>query len=114
LSWERQRMDFDPSQAIKVDEDEGSPLRNGVNLRVSFDTRHLQCRYSTSAKGKSNDQRKPSGYAMTRQIFPSKDDFANNARKRLQGQNAKDGKKIVPGIRRRMVWCACALASNFY
>jgi hypothetical protein len=36
---------------------------------------------------------------MTRQIFPSKDDFANNARKRLQGQKGKGWQhKIVPEI----------------
>ena len=29
----------------------------------------------------------------TRQIFPSKDDFANNTREQSQGQKAKGGKK---------------------
>jgi hypothetical protein len=86
LSRERQRMDFDPSQAIKVDEDEGSPLRNGVNYPL-----HLPFRRGPGRSGKSNDQRKPSGYAITRQLFPSKDNFVNNARKQLQGQKAKDG-----------------------
>lgn len=41
-----------------VDEDEGSPLQNGVNRFAGFDTGSP---YSTSKPGKSRDQRKPSG-----------------------------------------------------
>ena len=61
-----------------VDEDEGSPLRNGATHDVDLDTalaygasvRALP--YSISAMEKSKDQRKPSGSAMTRPSFPSR------------------------------------------
>lgn len=47
-------MDF--GFQVRVDEDEGSPLQNGVK--------------DANGVRKSRDQRKPSGYAITRQSFP--------------------------------------------
>ena len=56
-------MDFG-SQA-RVDEDEGSPLQNGVN-QVGGRAKPIR----DANLGKSKDQRKPSGSAMTRHSFP--------------------------------------------
>jgi len=55
-------MDF--GFQARVDEDEGSPLRNGVNYLL------LRAGEGWGEVGKSRDQRKPSGYASTRPSFP--------------------------------------------
>lgn len=56
-----------------VDEDEGSPLRNGVN-----DLFLLLLGEGRGKVKKSNDQRKPSGYAIPVTSFPPKDNSAPN------------------------------------
>ncbi len=86
-------MDFDNKQ-IKVDEDEGSPLQNGANFIGGFDT--PLCGYSTANKGKSNDQRKPSGYANP-SIFPSKDNFADNTTRVIMWSKGNMRQKKVKG-----------------
>ena len=60
----------------EVDEDEGSPLRNGANL-------------PHSGQGKSNDQRKPSGYAIPRHSFPPGFDSANNSPQVIAGAKSR-------------------------
>ncbi len=55
-------MGFGPRGA-KVDEAEGSPSRGGANRQPGRPT-------GRSQPGKSKDQRKPSGWAITRSSFP--------------------------------------------
>jgi len=50
--------------------------------------------YSTSERKKSNDQRKPSGYAIPVTSFPPKDNPAHNTRKQLRGQKVGSGKVV--------------------
>jgi hypothetical protein len=71
---------------IKVDEDEGSPLQNGVNLPPTLPS--PKGRGCKARKKKSNDQRKPSGYAIPVISFPPRITLpitpaSNRASKRL-------------------------------
>jgi hypothetical protein len=102
--WERQRMDFGSKLAssgakppmkrqIKVDEDEGSPLQNGVNS--------LGFRYAARTRARLLNQREKkierSAEALrvrhTRHIFPSKDNPAYNTREQSRGQKGWEWQK---------------------
>jgi len=60
---------------MRDDEDKGSPSRDGINFVAGT----VQVRaLLTGNKKKSIVQRKPFGYAVTRDIFPSEIQLCNN------------------------------------